>query len=78
MAKGPMLTRRQVAVVEAKAAGKTRREIAAELGISFDAVRHRIRRARKRAHVRYGRALAGPGKPPVKFKPFSLLPTDNV
>lgn len=43
------LTARQLAVVDAKTTGASRREIAASLGISTQAVKKRMQRARRRA-----------------------------
>ena len=73
------LTAKQQLVAELKAAGMTRAEIAAELGLTVNSVKVHLQRARRRAVAqqpalqRYRDALSRGGKP-VKFKPFSLLP----
>lgn len=83
-----LLTDRQTAVAELRAAGLTRRETAARLGISPAAVKQRLNEARKRAVrkmaesareparqealTRYAKALASGGKP-VRIRPFSLI-----
>jgi len=77
------LTRLQRLVARERSAGKSRREIAAGLGISLQAVKKHLSRTRKRAVAsqpaldRYSRVLSHEGKR-VRFKSFSLLPGDNA
>ena len=77
------LTPLQLRVAEERAAGKTRREIAAMLGVSMQAVKKHLSRARKRAVAqrpaleRYARAMSD-GRKPVRFRTFSLLPTEHA
>jgi DNA-binding CsgD family transcriptional regulator len=78
-----VLTPLQLRVAEERAAGKSRREIAAILGVSVQAVKKHLSRARKRAVAqrpalrRYARAMSQGGKP-VRFRTFSLLPTEHA
>jgi IS30 family transposase len=74
------LTPGQLAAVQGMQAGFTRREIAAAQGVTPQAIKKQLSRGRKRAASlqRYGAALATPAGKPVRFRPFSLLPTDNV
>lgn len=79
-----ILTPHQQRVAELKATGASNREIAVELGIERATVKSHLKRARRRAVAqrpalkRYAEALSTPGKPAVKFKPFSLLPSDHA
>jgi len=63
--------------------GRTRREIALMLGVTVQAVKKHLSRARKRAIEqqpaleRYARAMSQ-HKNAVRFRPFSLLPTDHA
>ena len=60
-----------------------RREIALMLGVTIQAVKKHLSRARKRAVSqqpaldRYARAMSQ-NKKPVRFRTFSLLPTDHA
>jgi DNA-binding CsgD family transcriptional regulator len=77
------LTPLQLRVAREWAAGKTRREIAALLGVTIQAVKKHLSRARKRAVARrpalerYAEAMSQGGKP-VRFRTFSLLPTEHA
>jgi DNA-binding CsgD family transcriptional regulator len=77
------LTALQLRVAEERAAGRNRREIAAILGVSVQAIKKHLSRARKRAVSqqpaleRYARAMSKGGKP-VRFRTFSLLPTEHA
>jgi predicted DNA-binding protein YlxM (UPF0122 family) len=51
--------------------------IAKKFGVSRSAIAHRRRRARKTL-ARYAAALHSNGGRRVKFKPFSLLASDNI
>jgi len=77
------LTRLQQRVAEQRAMGRSRREIALMLGVTVQAVKKHLSRARKRAIAqqpaleRYARAMSQ-HKKAVRFRPFSLLPTDHA
>ncbi len=77
------LTRLQRRVAEERALGRSRREIALMLGVTVQAVKKHLSRARKRAIgqqpalERYARALSQ-NKKRVRFRTFSLLPTDHA
>jgi DNA-binding CsgD family transcriptional regulator len=78
------LTRLQRRVAEQRALGRSRREIALMLGVSIQAVKKHLSRARKRAVSqepaleRYARAMPRNNKRTIRFRPFSLLPTDHA
>lgn len=80
---GVKLTRLQQRVAEERALGRSRREIAAMLGVTLQAVKKHLSRARKRAVSqqpaleRYARAMSQNHKR-VRFRTFSLLPTDHA
>lgn len=69
-------TARQQAVLELKSEAMTRTEIAEALGITFEAVKRRINRAKKRAIRKYGARLAeARGTMPARqitIRPFTL------
>ena len=77
------LTRLQRRVAEERALGRSRREIALMLGVTVQAVKKHLSRARKRAVDqqpalrRYALAMSQ-NKKAVRFRPFSLLPTDHA
>jgi DNA-binding CsgD family transcriptional regulator len=77
------LTRLQRRVAEERALGRSRREIAVMLGVTIQAVKKHLSRARKRAVdqqpalERYARAMSQ-HKKPIRFRTFSLLPTDHA
>lgn len=75
-----LLTPRLVAVVELFAAGRTRRQAGAELGLKPASVKKYLQRARRRAAERHPELVAAAGTPKdlVRARPFSLLPTDHA
>lgn len=77
------LTARQLAAVDAKTTGATKREIGESLGVSKQAVKKRLQRARRRATAfLVSHNLSVPQTvdvgPPVRVRPLSLLQDANV
>jgi DNA-binding CsgD family transcriptional regulator len=79
----PYLTPLQRRVAEQRALGRSRREIALLLGVTVQAVKKHLTRARKRAIDRqpalrrYALAMSQDRKV-VHFQAFPLLPTDHA
>jgi DNA-binding CsgD family transcriptional regulator len=75
----PLLSPRLEQVAELFAAGRTRRQAGAELGLKPASVKKYLQRARRRAAERRPdlRPSSTPTSP-TRVRPFALLPTDHA